>query len=94
MGAAVKLDEQDIAKNAKPRGTVKGHELFNLENKLVGYIKGEEIYTPSHFKVGYTKAGNVYNNANKKMISLVDAKEIMNCKYEGVTLGAFWFFFK
>lgn len=94
MGAAVKLEFQETPEDTKPRGTVKGHEFFNLDNKLMGYVKGEEIYTSSHFKVAYTKTGNVYNTGNKKMISLTDAKKIMNCQYDGVTLAAYWFFFK
>ena len=99
MGAVLKLTpeefEEKLAKeNYKIPGIIKGHECFNLEGKLVGYVKGEEVYTASHFKVAYAKIGNIYNNSNKKMISLDDAKKVMNCSYEGVKLAAFWYFFR
>ncbi|MFA6237949.1 MAG: hypothetical protein WC635_11515 [Bacteriovorax sp.] len=94
MGAALKLKQEETPKAvAKPVGTVKAHEFFNPANKLMGYVKGEEIYSASHFKVAYSKAGNVYDNTNKKMISLSDAKKMMNCDYDGVTLAGFWYFF-
>ena len=94
MGAALKMKPEDSVKtDTKPKGIVKGYEFFNHANKLVGYQKGEEIYTASHLKVAYAKAGNVYDTANKKMITLGDAKKIMSCDYEGVTLAGFWYFF-
>ena len=94
MGAALKM-KSEVSENAnlKNTGIVKGSEFFNPSNKLMGYVKGEEIYTASHFKVAYTKAGNVYDVTNKKMINLSDAKKVMNCDYDGVTLAGYWYFF-
>lgn len=94
MGAALKMKAEETLKaNTKTTGTIKGHEFFNPANKLMGYMKGEEIYTASHFKVAYAKAGNVYDTTNKKMITLSDAKKVMNCDYDGVTLAGYWYFF-
>ena len=94
MGAPKLQPEEMFYEDDEPRGIVKGHEFFNLDNKLLGYVKGEEVYTASHFKVAYTKTGNIYNTANKKMISLVDARKMMNCPFDGITLAGYWFFFR
>lgn len=94
MGAALKLKPDEALKpKDKIEGKVRGYEFFNSANKLVGYMKDEEIYTASHFKVAYTKNGNVYDITNRKMIALTDAKIVMNCDYEGVTLAGYWYFF-
>jgi hypothetical protein len=95
MGAAVKLKMDEIFDNDTKRfGIVKGHEFFDQEGKLMGYVKDEEIYTSLHIKVAYVRSENIYNTANKKMISLSDAKTVMKCNYEGATLAGYWFFFK
>lgn len=95
MGAAPKYHpENNFFEDINPRGIVKGHEFFNLDNQLLGYVKGDEVYTATHFKVAYTKTGNIYNTINKKMISLDDARKLMNCPYDGVTLAGYWYFFR
>lgn len=95
MGAVFKLSPEELDRqNRQVNGKVKGHEFYNMEDRLVGYSKGEEIYTATHTKVAYAKIGNVYSASNKKMISLEDAKQMMNCKYDGVTLAGYWYFFR
>jgi hypothetical protein len=95
MGAALRMKQHDKLLNdyKKSTGKVKGHEFFSPTDKLMGYMKGEEIYTASHFKVAYVKTGNVYDTTNKKMISLTDAKKVMDCDYDGVALAGLWYFF-
>jgi hypothetical protein len=94
VGAAFKLTQEELSNDhAGPVGKVRGHEFFDLGNKLLGYIKGEEIYTATHVKVAYVRIGNVYDLNNKKMISLSDAQKMMNCHYEGVALAGYWYFF-
>ena len=92
--AALKMKPNEESKlDSKTFGTVKGFEFFNPSKKLVGYIKGEEVFTASHFKVAHIKGGNICDNTNKKLISLNDAKKMMDCDYDGVTLAGFWYFF-
>jgi hypothetical protein len=95
MGAAPKFHpDQMFFEDVNPRGTVKGHEFFDLDNILLGYVKGVEVYTSNHSKVAYTQTGNIYNISNRKMISLDDARKVMNCPYDGVTLAGYWYFFR